>query len=102
MSWWTKFRDRAEHIGTLGFYDPVRSRREEADARYAINDQIKAYKEQSQLTREELSRVRNEQAMEKRRIQEKQIRALRRNYRPQGLLGTGSAPADDVSQKLGG
>jgi len=102
MSWWTKFRDRAEKVATLGLYDPEKSRREEADARYAINDQIKAYKDQSNLAREELNKARATEEVQKRRIQEKQIRSLRRNYRPAGMLGVGAQPSGDVNQNLGG
>ena len=68
-----------------------------------MNDQIKAYKDQSELTRNELNATRGAQDVEKRRIQEKQIRTLRRNYRPAGILGAGNTSSEaDVSSKLGG
>jgi hypothetical protein len=65
--------------------------------------QIKSWMEKSELTRKELERTRAEQDYQKRRIQEKQIRMLRRNYRPPGLLGTGDQPVQQgMSEKLGG
>jgi hypothetical protein len=102
MSWWTNLRDTAEQAATLGLYDPKASRRAEADQRYMIQDQMKAYKDQAELTRQEIDRKRAEGAAEKRRVEEKQIRSLRRNYRPQGLLGSGAAPTADTSTQLGG
>ena len=74
-------------------------------ARYEMQDlmeqQMRAYREQTELTREEINRKRNEQASEKRRIQEKQIRSLRRNYRPAGMLGVGAPASEDMSSQLG-
>ncbi len=68
-----------------------------------INDQIKSYKEQTELTRKELTNKANEQAVQKRRIEEKQVRALRRNYRAGvALLGTQQTGQPDMSSKLGG
>lgn len=103
MSWWTNIRDTAEHIGTLGLYNPKESRRAEADQRYAINDQIKSYKDQTELTRNELARNRDEQVAEKRKINEKQIRSLRRNYRPAGFLNNQAGESvAGTTQNLGG
>lgn len=104
MSWWTNFRDTAEKAVTLGMYDPVKSRHAESEARYAINDQIKAYKDQTELTKQQLNQTKNEEVAQKRRIEEKQIRALRRNYRSQGagLLGVGAPASQDMSSNLGG
>lgn len=70
-----------------------------------ISDQIKAYQEQTELTRQELNTKREEVAAEKRRVNEKQIRALRRNYSGAGMGGfLGSQPSDQsgMSSKLGG
>jgi len=68
-----------------------------------INQQIKSYKDQTELTRKELANKRNETLAEKRRIEEKTIRGLRRNYRsPGGMLGQGSPAASDMSSQLGG
>lgn len=71
------------------------------DMRRMMNEQMKAYKNQTELTRKELERTRGEADAQKRRIQEKQIRALRRNYRPQGLLGVGEPASSDMSSSLG-
>lgn len=71
------------------------------DARKLINKQMEEYKKQTELTRSELERTRGEAAAEKRKIQEKQIRSLRRNYRPSGLLGVGESATPDMSQQLG-
>lgn len=98
MSWWTNVRDGIEKAATLGLYDPKESRRLEADQRYAMNDQIRDYKELTAITKAETDRKRGEQAMEKRRIEEKQIRSLRRNFRPAGFLDN----AAGVNEKLGG
>ena len=102
MSWWTNLRDTAVTIGTAGMINPRESRHKEAEARYAMNEQMRAYKQQSELTRQEIDRKRNEENAEKRRIEEKQIRSLRRNYRPAGLLGTGTVTEPDMNTKLGG
>lgn len=77
---------------------------EKRNQQRAINDQIQAYKEQTELTRKELDQKRSEEAAEKRRIEEKQIRALRRNYRSagSGLLGMGESANEDMSSTLGG
>lgn len=73
-----------------------------ARQRRMVNDQIKAYREQTEITKKELAAKKDEQAAEKRRIEEKQIRALRRNYRAQGFLGTQPSGQPDMSSKLGG
>lgn len=68
----------------------------------AVSDQVKAYQEQTQITRDELSQKKNEVQAQKRRVDEKQIRFLRRNYRPQGFLGSQQSSEPDMSSKLGG
>jgi hypothetical protein len=68
----------------------------------AMNDQIQAYKEQTELTRSELSRKQGEVAAEKRRVEEKQIRSLRRNRGVSGFLGSGNTVEPGMSDKLGG
>lgn len=104
MSWWTDFRDEAIHIGTAGMYDPKRARQQERDQRNAVNAQIKAYQDQTNLARQQLDEARAATQAEKRRVEEKQIRALRRNYRSQGagMLGVGSSATDDMNSRLGG
>jgi hypothetical protein len=61
------------------------------------NEQIKAYKDQTRMAQEELDRKRGETAAEKRRVNEKQVRMLRRNFKPAGFLDNGS----DLQSKLG-
>ena len=70
----------------------------------AMNDQIKAYREQTEITKQEIARKKGEELAEKRRIEEKQIRGLRRNYRGAGggMLGASSSGEADMSAKLGG
>lgn len=104
MSWWTDFRDSAEKAVTFGFYDPEKSREEDRERRSMIADQIKAYKDQTEITNQQLNEAREATSAEKRRIDEKQIRALRRSYRPAttGFLGSGSPATTDMNQKLGG
>lgn len=61
---------------------------------YAINDQIKAYKKQTALTEKQIADAQAEKNVARRQIQEKQIRALRSNYRPTAgyaSAGTGTA-----------
>lgn len=65
-----------------------------------VADQARAYKDQTEILRQETDRARNEQVAEKRRIQEKQIRSLRRN-RGGGMLGSGEPATGDMSSTLG-
>ena len=72
---------------------------------HQINQQMKAYKDQTELTRQQIDAVRNEKDAQKRRINEKQIRALRRNYSgasTAGFLGSQSTDQPGMSSKLGG
>lgn len=116
MSWWTDFRDTAEVIGTGGLalafndsaaskagglFNKITGRMSEDDKRnqqYAINDQIKAYKDATALSTQQLNDTRAEQNVEKRKINEKQIRSLRNNFRPAGGFLNNSAN----SSSLGG
>lgn len=70
-----------------------------------VNEQINAYKEQTRLAKEETDRKRGETAAAKRKVEEKQIRSLRRNYRPAGFLNN-AKPAGEaepgVQENLGG
>lgn len=69
-----------------------------------ISEQINAYKDQTMLARQQLDSTRAQSNTEQRRVDEKQIRALRRNYRAQGagLLGIGKSATEDMNSKLGG
>ena len=74
--------------------------------RYQINDQIKAYKDQTALTQQEINTARSEQDVEKRKINEKQIRSLRNNFRPAGGFlnnqsGTALGNSSELPNKLG-
>jgi hypothetical protein len=97
------FEDTSSSIGGQ-IRDAVTGESEEdrARRRRAVNEQIKSYREQTEITRKELAAKKDEQAAEKRRIEEKQIRALRRNYTAQGFLGTQPSGQADMSSKLGG
>lgn len=59
---------------------------------------------QSELTKEALDQARAQTDYEQRRVQEKQIRALRNRYRfaGAGILGAGQGQESDMSSKLGG
>jgi hypothetical protein len=104
MSLWTDIRDTWENVATLGLYNPKDARQKERDQRDMINDQIKAYKDQTELTRQQIDATRAQTDVAKRQIQEKQIRALRRNYRTaaSGLLGVGASSSQDMNTNLGG
>jgi chromosome condensin MukBEF MukE localization factor len=67
-----------------------------------IREQVKAYKDQTELAKEEIARKRGEQDVEKRKINEKQIRSLRRTTRTHGILNATENPQNDMSSKLGG
>lgn len=79
---------------------PTKSDQE--DQKRMMNEQIRSYREQTELTRQELARKKDETSAQKRRIEEKQIRSLRRNYRPQKLLGSSTSGDEGMSNKLGG
>jgi len=124
MSLWTDIRDIGEtvltgglagafnkRIGNVegGLFNKLLGRPSQDDIRNqrnAINDQIKAYKDQTALEQKQLDETRAQTDVAKRQVQEKQIRSLRRNYRSQGLgvgmLGTGQPAANDMSDQLGG
>jgi uncharacterized protein YpuA (DUF1002 family) len=123
MSWWTKLRNGFEvgAAGAAGFIagGPAgaaagaglvlasnKSARQDLgldnsnEAKRAANEQMKAYKEQTRVTNEAITEARNSKAAEKRRLDEKQIRRLRHNFRPQGFLDNTAGSA--VTDKLGG
>jgi hypothetical protein len=104
MSWWTDLRDTVEYVGTAGMYDPKKSRQNDRDQRDMVNSQIKAYQDQTNLAKQQLDEARKSTEAEKRRVEEKQIRSLRRNYRSQGagLLGVGNPASQDMNSQLGG
>jgi hypothetical protein len=85
-----------------GIFDKITGQ-PSSDEKKLMNEQMKAYKEQTALTKDELNRAKDQQVAEKRRIQEKQIRALR-GRSSRGFLGTTSpeATTPGSSAKLGG
>ena len=95
---WDKVTDVAHHVTGIPTAD------EKRNAARAVNDQVKAYKDASEITRAETAAKRGEVVAQKRRVEEKQVRALRRNYRGAGFLGASSpqSNANDMSNQLGG
>jgi hypothetical protein len=104
--------------GTTGFLNNVREGEQDlfnkatgrisASDRRATNqmltDQVNSYKEMTEISKKQIAEKKDEQSAEKRKINEKQIRSLRRNYRPQGIMNAGSNPntIGGESDKLGG
>jgi hypothetical protein len=118
MSWWTDVRDFGEALvapefeadsarkrtsgltGDInkgysalgGAFDRATGRESAADKRLqmqSIAQQTDAYKAQTALDQQQINDARASQDVQKRKIEEKQIRALRNNYRsPGGYLGT--------------
>lgn len=67
-----------------------------------MNKQIQEYNQQMELTKKQLAETKAQNDAEKRRVQEKQIRALRRTNRAQGFLGITQEQEPGMSDKLGG
>lgn len=55
-----------------------------------VNEQIKAYQDQTEISKAALAQAKDAEQVEKRRIQEKQIRSLRRTSSARGFLGSSS------------
>jgi hypothetical protein len=120
MSWWTKIRNTVEspikwiQNESGGIWNKITGRPSAAQTRVQqqqienqVKDQVKAYQDQTNLERQELADARNAQDVQKRQIQEKQIRSMRRSYSAPrsgsgGLLGQGQPVSDDVNTQLGG
>jgi outer membrane PBP1 activator LpoA protein len=100
MSWWTDIKDNFEKIATFGLIDPKSNREQQS----MMNAQMKAYQEQTELAKKQLDEARATADVQKRRIEEKQIRSLRGRNRAQntGMLGVGMPASDDLSTQLGG
>lgn len=105
MSWWTDIRDSVENFAG-GIIPGIFGKGGDDSYQKMINEQIRSYREQTELTKKQLEESRSANEAEKRRVQEKQIRSLRNNYRAQGLggnmLGNGQPASEDMSPKLGG
>lgn len=129
MSWWTNLRDTVETVATggaaLAFNESARNKieggfnrltgRSSAEERRSqqslVNDQIQAYKDQTNIAKQAADQIEGEKQVQKRLIQEKQIRSLRNNYRSAGGFlnnqassmpapgGVGTSPG--ITNKLG-
>ena len=114
MSFWTSLRDIVESPITVAggivsgiasnFFGKKESNNNNNAANNQINDQIQAYKDQTALTKQALDQTRASQEVEKRRVEQKQIRALRGTYRSAGLGANmmGAPGTPDMNNKLGG
>lgn len=113
MSFWTNLRDVAESpikiagglaSGLVSHFMPKEKQPDNSVQNKMISDQIQAYRDQTALTKQALDQTRASQDVEKRRIEQKQIRSLRGNYRAAGIganmMGAPSTP--DMNTKLGG
>lgn len=97
MGLWNYLTDKAHDLTGIPTEDEKRHQKK------AMREQMEAYKSQTELNRQMINEKRNAEAAEKRRIEEKQIRSLRRNYRPPGaMLGGGATTGEGMSNKLGG
>lgn len=69
-----------------------------------VNEQMDAYNRQSEITQQEIANTRAQEDYQKRRIEEKQIRALRAGHRGLGISVGGSVNSDlgGGADKLGG
>jgi len=83
-----KVRDTATDI--LHTATGIPTAADKRDQARMINDQIKAYKEQSDLTRQAMEETKTQRENERRRIEEKQIRSLRNRTRASGLMNQAS------------
>lgn len=97
MSIWDSIKD----VGK-GLLDTITGKGDR-DQKKLLNQQMKDYQEQSRITKEEMSKARDSELVEKRRIQEKQIRALRGRSSSRGFLGSSNPDAGaGMSSQLGG
>lgn len=93
---WDKATDIAHQVTGIPTADQTRNQQK------MMNDQIKAYREQTAITKQELAQKKGAEVAEKRRIEEKQIRSLRRNYRSPSFLGGSDSGQAGMSSTLGG
>ncbi len=70
-----------------------------SDQERLINAQIAAYKKQTEISESQLAQSREMKLKETKRIQEKQIRSLRRGMSRPGFLDSGAV--ETTSSKLG-
>lgn len=113
MPWYDPFGTlkATEKVGSKVFHKitGTPTSKEKRDQASQIKEQVDAYKKQTEIAAQELAAIKDQKDTEKRKINEKQIRSLRSNYRPSGgfLNNQGlSAPNNNaaqvgVSNKLG-
>lgn len=75
-----------------------RDTRDNMKKKNEISDQVKRYKELTELAQSEIAKKREEAIASKRRIDEKQIRTLRRGFRHAGGFLQPKPPAQETSQ----
>ena len=93
MSWLSKaLKGIEEAVSSVIPHQTAAERRAKADA-------VQTYYQQKEPALAEQQRIGAEKDMERQRIQEKTIRAMRRRYRAPGLLQ--GSPSSDTSEKLG-
>lgn len=94
MSWLSKGLKRAEEaIASIIPHQTAAERRAKADA-------VSAYYAQKEAAKNEQNRIANEKKIEQQRIQEKQIRSMRRRYRSAGFMQP-MTDASGIQEKLG-
>lgn len=112
MSIWTKFRDIAEmpfksseDLLAAGFHavtgaPTAAEKRSQANM---VNEQIKAYKDQTALSQQQLDETRAQKDVVRRQINEKQIRSLRNSSGTNrgGFLNQGTTNASNPPSTLG-
>lgn len=105
----SRFSDRVDNsLGAL--YNRITHNPSAAERRAQasqIAEQVDAYKQQTELSKQELNATRDQQVAEKRKINEKQIRSLRNKFRPAGFLNNaasklGQEAIAGVQTNLGG
>lgn len=100
MSFFGKVLDKATDIAHQVTGIPTAD--EKRNQQRALADQIKAYRDQTEIAKGELATKKSEEIAQKRRVEEKQIRTLRRNYRAQSFLGGLTSGQPDMTSTLGG
>ncbi len=80
-------------------HSSARKKLEDANMK-AIQDQMDFYNEQKETMHKEADRISREKDIETRKIQEKQIRALRHNFRRPGFMNS-QPQTPDVNSQLG-
>lgn len=83
----------------IGGLIPHQSAYDKRQSMYAAREQMDLYQQQKQMLQEENERIGKQKDLERQKLHEKQIRALRRNYRSPGFM---QQPAqNELSDTLG-